>query len=194
MKLDPNTILILKKQFEKQQPNKQMKSKFPASILILAIVFSPIVISCQEQKVEELTLPEPPQPQTVTSASNGSSSTLSTERDNYTQINLDQLPDEFALSGTDPKAIAHNIFGSKEPIEGKFQEEIVMETRNNNQVIVTITQLNLPDDSVRDLRYRIEFESEKNTANSLWQMVWAGRQQTCQVGRGSSDWTTETCS
>ena len=171
-----------------------MKNQISSLILISGLGLASGLISCQQQKAEQLPLPEPPQPQAVTSSPNESSSALSMERDNYINIDLDQLPSEVALTGSDPKAIARNIFGSKEPIEGNFQEEILMETRNNNQVIVTITQLNLPDDSLRDLRYRIEFESEKNSGDSPWRMVWAGRQQTCQVGPGSVDWTTETCS
>ena len=160
---------------------------------MLGLGLAPILISCERQKAEQLTLPEPPQPQTLTSSPNENYNALARERDNYINIDLNQLSDEATLTGTDPKLIAQSVFGSKEPIEGNFQEEVLVETRDTNLVIVTITQLGLPDDSVSGVRYRIEFASKKNSGDSLWQMIWAGRQQTCQEGRGSSDWTTENC-
>lgn len=110
-------------------------------------------------------------------------------RDSYNTIDLQQL--ESSLTGSNPSAIALSAFGINEPQEGNFQQSVSVDNSNPQQPIVTITQTNLPDDSVRDVRYRVEFES----AQSQWRMVWAGRQHRCQQGRGSSqDWTTATCS
>ncbi|MUL34979.1 hypothetical protein [Gloeocapsopsis dulcis] len=108
--------------------------------------------------------------------------------DNYSAIDLEQINAD--LTGSNPREIAIAAFGIQEPQEGNFQQTVTVDESNPQQV-VTITQNNLPDDSVRDVRYRVEFEPVTN--QSQWRMVWAGRQQRCQQGRGSQDWTTESC-
>lgn len=110
------------------------------------------------------------------------------ERDNYSAINLEQINSD--LTGSNPREIAIAAFGIQEPQEGNFQQTVTVDDGDRQQV-VTITQNNLPDDSVRDVRYRVEFEPVAQ--RSQWRMVWAGRQQRCQQGRGSQDWTTEAC-
>jgi len=114
--------------------------------------------------------------------------TATNERDNYSAINLEQIDSD--LTGSNPREIAIAAFGIQEPQEGNFQQTVSVDDSDRQQV-VTITQNNLPDDSVRDVRYRVEFEPV--VQRSQWRMVWAGRQQRCQQGRGSQDWTTESC-
>lgn len=115
--------------------------------------------------------------------------TATNERDSYSAINLEQINSE--LTGSSPREMAIAAFGFQEPQEGNFQQTVTVDDRNPQQVVVTITQNNLPDDSVQDVRYRVEFEPVAN--QSQWRMVWAGRQQRCRQGRGSQDWTTEAC-
>lgn len=110
------------------------------------------------------------------------------ERDNYSAINLAQIN---TLTGSNPQEIAIAAFGIQEQQEGNFQQSVSVDDSNPQQVIVTIEQNNLPDDSVQDIRYRVEFEPIENQAQ--WRMVWAGRQQRCRPSRGSQDWTTEAC-
>ncbi|OKH25116.1 hypothetical protein NIES1031_14560 [Chroogloeocystis siderophila 5.2 s.c.1] len=115
--------------------------------------------------------------------------TATNERDSYSAINLEQINSE--LTGSNPREIAIAAFGIQEPQEGNFQQTVSVDDRNPQQVVVTMTQNNLPDDSVQDVRYRVEFEPVAN--QSQWRMVWAGRQQRCRQGRGSQNWTTEAC-
>lgn len=115
--------------------------------------------------------------------------TATNERDSYSAINLEQINSE--LTGSNPREIAIAAFGIQEPQEGNFQQTVTIDDRNPQQVVVTMTQNNLPDDSVQDVRYRVEFEPVAN--QSQWRMVWAGRQQRCRQGRGSQNWTTEAC-
>jgi hypothetical protein len=123
--------------------------------------------------------------------SSTSSTTIATDRNAYRPINLESL--KVSLTGNDPRAIALAAFGMKERPEGRFKETVTVNTPNPKQSIVFLTQMNLPDDSVRGLTYRIEFEAVPNVGSSRWRMVWAGKQHTCWQGRGSQNWTTESC-
>jgi hypothetical protein len=109
-----------------------------------------------------------------------------TGRAAYSEI---PLPEASLLVGDDPQQIALNAFGSAEPMEGNFEEEVVLVEQTATQAVVNLTQTSLPDDSVEGMRYWLEFVPEGNQ----WQMVWAGRQARCQPNRGSQEWTTELC-
>ncbi len=119
-----------------------------------------------------------------------SQTNLRQERNNYIQVELDKIPADVPLTGTNPSEVALAVFGFKDAVEGNFKEELTAKTNNPAQVIITLTQMGLPDDSTRGIRYRLEFIPKDNQ----WQLAWAGRQQMCQPGRGSQDWTTEQCS
>lgn len=116
------------------------------------------------------------------------------QTDNYIPIDLGQLPPDKSLIGSDPKAIALAVFGQKEAVEGNFQETVTVTQPQPNLAIVVVTQLGLPDDSLRGLRYRLELQQEKTAGQSQWRLVWAGRQHTCQPGRGPQTWTVKPCS
>ncbi|MEL7078931.1 MAG: hypothetical protein AAFY50_06365 [Cyanobacteria bacterium J06648_1] len=111
----------------------------------------------------------------------------SPRRNAYAEIDLDQFSAD-SKKGNSPKELALNSFGAEE-IEGSLKEEVEVDTSASEQSIVTITQMNLPDDSVKSIRYRIDFKS----AESQWQMQWAGQQFICQPGRGIQDWSKELC-
>ena len=117
-------------------------------------------------------------------------------RGSYSALDLNQFSSDISLTGSDPKTLALAAFGTGEAREqeGTFQETVSVNTSNPTRVIVTITHTGLLDDSVHGIRYRVDFEPQASSSGkSQWQMVWAGRQYTCQPGRGATDWTTELC-
>lgn len=109
------------------------------------------------------------------------------ERSAYTPIDL---PQDVDLVGPDPTTIALNVFGTQEPVEGNFFEDVFLAEETPDLAIVGFTQMGLPDDAVRGMRYRLEFVPNGNQ----WRLDWAGRQVQCYPGRGSEDWTTANCS
>ena len=109
------------------------------------------------------------------------------DRAAYSEVTL---PAEEELVGADPTQIALDVFGSTEPGEGNFTEEVVVVDESADQTLVALTQTGLADDSVNGMRYRLEFVPE----GDQWRLDWAGRQVRCQAGRGSEDWTTDLCS
>ncbi|MEM7592513.1 MAG: hypothetical protein AAF383_13490 [Cyanobacteria bacterium P01_A01_bin.83] len=109
-------------------------------------------------------------------------------RNAYDEIDLNQLPADVSTKGNSPEKLAQAAFGTEE-VEGLLKEEIEVDTSNSEQTIVTITQTNLPDDSVNSIRYRVDFKND----GSQWQMEWSGQQFICQPGRGSQDWSQELC-
>lgn len=123
--------------------------------------------------------------------STASANPASTNRNAYQAINLDSL--QATLTGDDPRTIALAAFGMKELPEEGFKETVTVNTLNPRRSIVFLTQMGLADDSVRGLNYRIEFEALPEAGSPRWRMVWAGKQQTCWQGRGSQDWTTDSC-
>ncbi len=117
-------------------------------------------------------------------------------RSGYAVVPLSQVPAVHRRPSADPKATAIAAFGIPEnqPIEGNFQQTVSVDESNPTQRVVTITQTNLPDDSVQSVRYRLEFSSVQSASGeSLWRMTWVGRQQICRLGRGAQDWSAEVC-
>jgi hypothetical protein len=110
------------------------------------------------------------------------------QRNCYDEINLDELPADVPKKGNSPEELALTAFGTKE-VEGSVKEDVAVDNSNPERAIVTITQTNLPDDSVNSIRYRIDFKRE----DSQWQMEWAGQQFICQPGRGNQNWSKEVC-
>lgn len=94
--------------------------------------------------------------------------------------------------GKDPQAIAWAALGLKETVELE-QEQIQLDYPQNNLAVVTITQTNLGDDSVKDRRYLVKFAPYGETTQQQWQVVWAGQQFRCQANRGNQDWHKNLC-
>lgn len=118
--------------------------------------------------------------------------TTTTQRQNYTPILLADIIDAKSRVGNDPKVLALSAFGNTES-EGGVQQ-VSVDYPQPDQAIVIITQVGVADDSVRGIRYRIEFvPAVKSSPTSKWEMVWAGSQVTCQSGRGHQDWSKELC-
>jgi hypothetical protein len=67
------------------------------------------------------------------------------------------LPENEDLVGDDSRKIAVNVFGIAEPVEGNFQEQVLLADQSEKKAVVTLTQTGLPDDSVEGTRYWLEF-------------------------------------
>jgi hypothetical protein len=99
-----------------------------------------------------------------------------------------ELPETGTL-GADPLSLAGELFGAREPMEGRYREEVEPLASSAQRQVVLFTQMDLPDDSMRGLRHRLEFLPE----DGQWRLTWAGRQVVCRPGRGHEDWGTEPC-
>jgi hypothetical protein len=93
--------------------------------------------------------------------------------------------------GKDPQAIALSALGSKEVAESA--QEVEVEYADDKLATVTITQTNLADDSVASRRYLVEFAPYAEQNAKKWQIVWAGEQFKCQLGRGNQNWSADLC-
>ena len=111
-------------------------------------------------------------------------------RNAYREIDLNQFDTNVFQAETKPEQVALAAFGIDEnETEGNFTQEVTTENINPQQTIVMITQKNLPDDSVKDIHYRIDFEK----TDAQWQIMWVGQQFICRSGRGSEVWSQELC-
>ncbi|MEA5509528.1 hypothetical protein VB715_07105 [Crocosphaera sp. UHCC 0190] len=107
----------------------------------------------------------------------------------YQPINLTEVEGE--LTGDNPEAMTLELFGIKEKVEGNFSQEITANKQEGFDKIVMLTQMNLPDDSVRGIRYRLQFQFDQSIGK--WRLIEVGRQQSCYRSKESSDWTIEPC-
>lgn len=99
-----------------------------------------------------------------------------------------ELPESGTL-GADPLSLARDLFGAREPIEGRYREDVEPLASSAQRQVVLFTQMDLPDDSLRGLRHRLEFFPE----GGQWRLTWAGRQVLCRPGRGHEGWGTQPC-
>jgi hypothetical protein len=106
------------------------------------------------------------------------------DRDDYNEMDVPEN-----AVGAEPVAVALATFGSPEPGEGNFEENVELIEQTDDTALVMLAQTGLLDDSVNGIRYRLEFVSEGNQ----WRLDWAGQQVRCQPGRGPDDWTTDLC-
>jgi hypothetical protein len=77
----------------------------------------------------------------------------------------------------EPAALTTSVVQEQPSIEG------------GDEVIVTVTSDGLPDDSVRAVRYVLEFRQEE----AGWRVHAATTAQACQPGRGHQDFSPEPC-
>ncbi|MBD1874862.1 hypothetical protein H6F75_15350 [Nodosilinea sp. FACHB-131] len=113
-----------------------------------------------------------------------SDATVVGDRTDYTEV-----PVPGGAVGEEPTEIALAAFGSTEPGEGNFEEEVELVGQTDDQALVVLTQTGLADDSVNGTRYRLEFVPE----GDQWRLDWAGSQVRCQPDRGSQEWSTDLC-
>ncbi|ACB50650.1 unknown [Crocosphaera subtropica ATCC 51142] len=115
--------------------------------------------------------------------------TINSTEDTYQPIDLVEVEGE--LTGDDPEVMALALFGNQEAVEGNFSQETeVIEKDGFNQTVL-LTQMNLPDDSVKGLRYRLNFEFDQSIGQ--WRLQEVGRQQSCYRGDSPDSWTIEPC-
>ncbi|MFZ0789516.1 MAG: hypothetical protein WAM94_07825 [Chromatiaceae bacterium] len=91
--------------------------------------------------------------------------------------------------GADPQVMARDLYGTDESVEGDYTEEVIKLAASADDQVVLFTRMGLPDDSVRGMRYRLEFAPQ----GGEWVLIWAGRQRICWPGRGHGDWGTASC-
>jgi hypothetical protein len=115
--------------------------------------------------------------------------TANKTEDSYQPMNLTEMQGE--LIGSDPKTITLSLFGNKEPIEGNFTEEVTVVKQDGFKQTLMLTQMNLPDDSVKGIRYRLMFEFDQSIGK--WRLVEGGRQFSCRRGENTQAWTINTC-
>ena len=132
---------------------------------------------------------------------------ISAPRENYTTLTLTQYwgknervqtnsqvaaADLKSPVGTDIEAMALDVFGLTERVENE-QQEVEVSNGISPIKVVTITQTNLADDSVKAMRYRIEFAPYGDVDKEQWRVIWAGQQFKCQLNRGHQEWSGELC-
>lgn len=98
------------------------------------------------------------------------------------------LPEDGTV-GADPVTLARGLFGAREPMEGLYSEAFELLTDSPDGQVLLFTQTELPDDSVRGIRHRLELTSEEGA----WRLIWSGRQIRCRPGRGHEDWRVQHC-
>lgn len=115
------------------------------------------------------------------------------ERDDYSFILVEEIPSPPDQVNAVPEEAALNAFGLRPEGGGPAEESVEENFIEPNTAIVMLTQTTLPDDSVGDIRYRVEVVLEATPAGDSWEIVWVGSQHRCQPGRGPQEWTTELC-
>jgi hypothetical protein len=114
------------------------------------------------------------------------------ERSKYQTIPLESI--NSALQGSDPANLALNAFdisseGNKPVIEVFYPQQ--------NQALVTITQIKQANSSVDTIKYRVEMTSFGRSllvsSPPVWQIVWAGSQKECKAGSKNRKNSTQNC-
>lgn len=141
-----------------------IKTKKPLPILTITLSFSLLSLGCTPE-------------------------TMNSTEDAYQPINLAEVDGE--LTGDDPEVITLALFGNQEPVEGNFSQETEVMEKDGFKQTVLLTQINLPDDSVKGLRYRLKFEFDQSVGQ--WRLQEVGRQQSCRRGDSPDSWTVEPC-
>ncbi|MDJ0657902.1 MAG: hypothetical protein QNJ42_00255 [Crocosphaera sp.] len=111
------------------------------------------------------------------------------QEDTYQPINLTDVEGE--LTGEDPEVMTLALFGNQEAAEGDFSQTTEVVEQDGFNRTLLLTQMNLPDDSVKGMRYRLKFEFDQSIGQ--WRLQEVGRQQSCYRSDSSDDWTTEPC-
>ncbi|MGK7958258.1 MAG: hypothetical protein AB4063_23825 [Crocosphaera sp.] len=111
------------------------------------------------------------------------------QEESYRPLDLTELEGE--LTANEPETVALSLFGNSEPVEGNFSQEIEVIKQQGFERTLMLTQMNLPDDSVKGRRYRLEFEFDQSTGQ--WGLTQAQTQQSCYRSDDPNRWTVEPC-
>ena len=101
--------------------------------------------------------------------------TITLQEDTYQPINLTDVEGE--LTGDDPEVMTLALFGNQEAAEGDFSQTTEVVEQDGFNRTILLTQMNLPDDSVKGMRYRLKFEFDQSIGQ--WRLQEVGRQQSC---------------
>lgn len=116
-----------------------------------------------------------------TAVSSPTNAIVDPEHKKYKNIPIEQI--DSVRQGTDPKALALDVFDTIEPRQGQGQRHVEVTYPQPNQALVTITQTQQVDQLKKDVKYRVEMTSFGRTllASSppMWQIVWAGSKRQC---------------
>ncbi|WAL59255.1 hypothetical protein [Thermocoleostomius sinensis] len=94
--------------------------------------------------------------------------------------------------GPDPLAMAFQLRQFSGELVGSEQLKVTYSAPD--RAVVESVVRGLPDDSVRAIRTRYEFEPVASTQGQpTWQLVRVTQQNKCQPGRGSDEWTADLC-
>ncbi|BAY45511.1 hypothetical protein SAMD00079811_31150 [Scytonema sp. HK-05] len=115
------------------------------------------------------------------------------ERANYNSVPLEKI--NSPLLGSDPAELALNAFDEEDSSATRKVEVFYPEA---NQALVTITQIEPANNSLKAVKYRVELATFGRSllVNSprVWQIVWAGSQVQCIPGSSvSTKQPTQTC-
>ncbi|PZO59881.1 MAG: hypothetical protein DCF15_03225 [Phormidesmis priestleyi] len=102
---------------------------------------------------------------------------------------LSQIPSA-QRNGTDPLALAMNSIDMRSAAPVNIEMLTGGAVESPSQVIVTIDQSGMLDDSLAGIRHQFDIAQQ----NGQWQIQRAGRQVRCQQGRGHQGWSEANCS
>jgi hypothetical protein len=118
-------------------------------------------------------------------------SSIAAQRSAYSVILLSSLKGSLASGDPSqlPSIVLNSNFGQKQRLP-----KVEFDRSNPTQMVAWVTYLGLEDDSVKDIRYRIEMiPSSSLCACQSWKISWMGQQYRCQAGRGAQDWSAQLC-
>lgn len=95
------------------------------------------------------------------------------------------------LASLEPREAAIQLLQEfSQESEGRKSEQVSVEYLTHETAMVTVTIVGLGDDSVKGMRYRLEFQRN----GEGWEMVRVGSQSQCWEGRGHQEWSAALCS
>lgn len=92
-------------------------------------------------------------------------------------------------TGVDPIALATNVSNIRVGAPVDIEVLSGPGVESPSEVMITITQGGVLDDSVAEVRDRFDIRQQ----NGQWTIQRAGRQVRCQAGRGHQDFSAESC-
>jgi hypothetical protein len=115
------------------------------------------------------------------------------ERIQYKNIPLETI--NSPLQGSDPKTLALNFLDDFTTFSGK--RKVVVAYPQQNQALVTVTQILKSKDTSEEIKYRLEMNSFGRSLFSssppIWQIVWVGSQISCRNGNQPLDSLNQRC-
>jgi hypothetical protein len=114
-----------------------------------------------------------------------------TQRSAYAAVPLSSLKGSLASGDVSqlPLMVLSSSMG-----QPKRLPKVEFDRSNPARIVALVTYLGLEDDSIKNMRYRVEMvPSDSLCSCQRWEVSWVGRQQQCQSGRGSQDWSAQIC-